>query len=704
MNIQLPRGKLTIVVGSIGCGKSTFLASLLGETKLTGGELHWQAENARGFGYVPSDPWIRNVSLRENIVFGRVFDPEWYSKVVQATCLQADIDLLPYRDQTVIGERGVNLSGGQRQRIALARAIYSSASTLILDDSLSALDPIVGYSVFDNAIVKLVVKLQRRTVILATHRQEFLSRADYVVAIESGGIRNQGTLAAIEKEDKSFFYQWNVIRDKERRERLGLKASTCKTMEERHKLVRMTTMKNEFRGPRRAVKRDPSLSRFKKRKPLKSLSRQMSCDASNALPCHDWSLGDTDDIIQESELEHSVAEETRGGHHSSNLSRLISSESEHSKHSYLSLTSSNSAIGGGVGYLSQGDLMANQGSITSNQSAQLQHCYTVPSGSSTGGGRPPFLRLHSRISNYSVTGPNSIIEEEGDDEDGGGGGGGRDSASSSLLCCKHNASREDCGCLSLKQTSTSMISRAATTPTEETAKTVVAAEESATTAAAAGGNNSDSEHESTESEYSPVEDNTTEECKKLVDEVNNFNENQVETGTLYNVDINPQNNQIKVAVYLAYIRAHSYSLAGLVFGLIILNQAVKVVSDFWLAKWTDSDEKASYSVSSLNRTTANKLQESSTTTTTMHYYVYTYTVLSLISVLISLTTNVSAQLIAIRAVRLLHDNLIDTLVRCRLQFFDKTPIGRIMNRFTNDINVIDKVGFLRALLVCRVCL
>ena len=162
---------------------------------------------------------------------------------------------------------------------------------------------------------------------------------------------------------------------------------------------------------------------------------------------------------------------------------------------------------------------------------------------------------------------------------------------------------------------------------------------------------------------------------------------------MYNVDINPQNNQISINVYLAYLKAHSYSLAALVFGLIILNQTVKVISDFCLAKWTDNDEKNIAN----NINPANHSSSSQTILSdqeNMHYYIYTYTIISLISVVISLTTNLSAQLIAIRAVRLLHDNLLDTLVRCPLRFFDKVPIGRIMNRFTNDINVIDKVCFI----------
>ena len=142
--------------------------------------------------------------------------------------------------------------------------------------------------------------------------------------------------------------------------------------------------------------------------------------------------------------------------------------------------------------------------------------------------------------------------------------------------------------------------------------------------------------------------------------------------------LKPCQSHISVDVYIAYLRAHSYTYALLVVALIIANQTVKVISDFWLAKWTDKDESDQ----------TNKLDSLDQSVNT---YIIAYIMLSLFSVIISLCTNLFAQLIAIKAVRLLHDNLLDTLVRCSLRFFDKTPIGRIMNRFTNDINVIDKV-------------
>ena len=73
-----------------------------------------------------------NASVRENITFGRQFKPRRYLKVVEACALQEDINILPERDSTEIGDKGINLSGGQKQRIAIGRAIYSDADVVIL--------------------------------------------------------------------------------------------------------------------------------------------------------------------------------------------------------------------------------------------------------------------------------------------------------------------------------------------------------------------------------------------------------------------------------------------------------------------------------------------------------------------------------------------------------------------------------------------
>ena len=82
--------------------------------------------------YVSQKPWLVNATLRDNILFGSEYHPRRYRNVLKICALQPDVDILPGRDLTVIGEKGINLSGGQKQRISIARAIYSDCDTIIL--------------------------------------------------------------------------------------------------------------------------------------------------------------------------------------------------------------------------------------------------------------------------------------------------------------------------------------------------------------------------------------------------------------------------------------------------------------------------------------------------------------------------------------------------------------------------------------------
>ena len=82
--------------------------------------------------YVSQKPWLVNATLRDNILFGSEYRPRRYRNVLKICALQPDVDILPGRDLTMIGEKGINLSGGQKQRITIARAIYSDCDTIIL--------------------------------------------------------------------------------------------------------------------------------------------------------------------------------------------------------------------------------------------------------------------------------------------------------------------------------------------------------------------------------------------------------------------------------------------------------------------------------------------------------------------------------------------------------------------------------------------
>ena len=142
--------------------------------------------------YVAQTPWLENATIKDNIVFGLRFQQQRYQDVITASALAADLSILPDGDMTEIGARGVNLSGGQQWRVSLARALYSRASILVLDDIFSAVDAHVGRHIFDFGIMGVVCK--ERTVILATHHMSLcLPDAAYVVHLQNGKAIGEST-------------------------------------------------------------------------------------------------------------------------------------------------------------------------------------------------------------------------------------------------------------------------------------------------------------------------------------------------------------------------------------------------------------------------------------------------------------------------------------------------------------------------------
>jgi ATP-binding cassette subfamily C (CFTR/MRP) protein 1 len=111
-----PTGTLIILVGPVGCGKSTFLKGLAGETPILEGELFIKHPD---LAFCDETPWLSNASIRSNIAGDdpSTFDPDWYGTVVSACALDPDLKKMAAGDETPVGSKGSNLSGGQRQRI-----------------------------------------------------------------------------------------------------------------------------------------------------------------------------------------------------------------------------------------------------------------------------------------------------------------------------------------------------------------------------------------------------------------------------------------------------------------------------------------------------------------------------------------------------------------------------------------------------------
>ncbi|XP_040489193.1 ATP-binding cassette sub-family C member 12 isoform X2 [Ursus maritimus] len=186
INFVVRKGKVLGVCGNVGSGKSSLIATLLGQMQLQQGIVAVNGTVA----YVSQQAWIFHGNVRENILFGEKYDHQRYQHTVRVCALQEDLSSLPYGDLTEIGERGLNLSGGQRQRISLARAVYSNHEIYLLDDPLSAVDAHVGKHVFEECIKKT---LRGKTIVLVTHQLQFLESCDEVILLEDGEICEKGT-------------------------------------------------------------------------------------------------------------------------------------------------------------------------------------------------------------------------------------------------------------------------------------------------------------------------------------------------------------------------------------------------------------------------------------------------------------------------------------------------------------------------------
>jgi ATP-binding cassette, subfamily C (CFTR/MRP), member 1 len=188
INFAAHKGELSCIVGRVGAGKSSFLQSILGDLWKVYGEVVVRGRMA----YVAQSPWVMNASVKENIVFGHRWDPQFYNQTIDACALRDDFATLPDGDSTEVGERGISLSGGQKARLTLARAVYARADIYLLDDVLSAVDQHVGRHLINHVLGPNGL-LNGKTRILATNAINILREADFVCLLRDQRILEKGT-------------------------------------------------------------------------------------------------------------------------------------------------------------------------------------------------------------------------------------------------------------------------------------------------------------------------------------------------------------------------------------------------------------------------------------------------------------------------------------------------------------------------------
>ncbi|KAI7827693.1 hypothetical protein BC939DRAFT_87437 [Gamsiella multidivaricata] len=194
ISMSVKPGELVAIVGDVGSGKSSTLAAIMGQIKLVAGDRAVHGTLA----YVPHDAWLVNASLKENILFGSPFNRQKYNDILRVCALNRDLTLLSAGDETEIGERGINLSQGQRQRISLARAVYSDADIMLLDDPLSGMDAQIGKHIFQECIKGF---LAGKTVVYVTNQLQHLGDCDHIIVMKAGSIEAQGTFDELMAKD-----------------------------------------------------------------------------------------------------------------------------------------------------------------------------------------------------------------------------------------------------------------------------------------------------------------------------------------------------------------------------------------------------------------------------------------------------------------------------------------------------------------------
>ena len=187
ISVKVPDSSLTLILSPVGCGKTTLLRALIGDIPISAARVKHGALSAIS-AYCAQTPWLPSGTVSSLIVGPNTFDEHWLMTLVKACALDTDLAAFCSGLQTVVSPNGVSLSGGQRQRLALARALYTHQSLLVVDDSLSGLNANTSTHIFSEVFDPSgLCKVHNITAIPVTNDARHFGQADHIVVLGADG-------------------------------------------------------------------------------------------------------------------------------------------------------------------------------------------------------------------------------------------------------------------------------------------------------------------------------------------------------------------------------------------------------------------------------------------------------------------------------------------------------------------------------------
>ncbi|XP_070506650.1 ATP-binding cassette sub-family C member Sur isoform X2 [Chironomus tepperi] len=576
-NLSIPLGVLTVIVGRSGCGKSSVVGALLKEMQIQSGSIEWNKYAT--IAYSGQQPWLQNGTIRDNILFGESYHPKRYDKIIETCGLKDDIELLPNGDLTQIGERGQNLSGGQKMRISIARAFYSSANVIILDDAFSSLDNEVVSFLFEKCI-KRVLKKYKRTIILVTQKTQLVYSADYIIAMDDMKVRIAGTMKSIKDIDPKIIREWDAAIAKEN----AKESASGRNAKERWKLFKNISRFGILQ--RNPTEEDNLSSRSSLYAPFKRTS-------SNFYGSRLWSdLPLPIDECNDNDFDFPML---RKKHHNDNEKAFRVTSLQ------LNVTPKNKQ-----------PLARHISSPTRfNYSTKLKDNNRVSESSSFS-------------SKMSIRGFIRRMSERRQ----------RPTAESDFMRDRRK------------------------TAVNKTTSIRIDEEEVIN-------NTFEGRDENVDRVVSYIS-----KCSEETEDDTSINlEDDESVPNRLKSDEERKYGKIPAKIYSLYARACGTLTLVVFFMSTLLWQALRVYTDVWLREWTDNG---------------------SGTSTDVSYYFNVYCYLSGLCIIFALIATPSAQLAGNNSRKCLHNKLVDSIMRNSLDFFQSTPFGRIINRFSFDMAIIDK--------------